>query len=181
MLIVNCSLMSLFNWIVLIIFLLLILLLAGTLLSNLYFIVPSLSSPRRVGTILRQEINWKNKKTFYDLGCGTGRVLKQISRFFPGQLVGFEVAPLPYLIVKSRFFNNPRVRILARDFFKQNLAQADVVYFYLLPKITQKLGLKLEKELKKGAVVVSCDFAIKAWQPDKVVEFKYHKLYFYLR
>ena len=42
-----------------------------------------------------------------------------------------------------------------RDLFDQNLAQANVVFVYLVPKTLDRLIPKFKKELKKGTRIVS--------------------------
>ncbi len=108
---------------------------------------------------------------FYELGSGTGKVLFYINKMTGAETIGFEIGLPFYLIsrVKQVFIGNQKVKIKYRNFFKQGLSDADVVYFFGIPKtIKDKLRQKLEKELKPETKVISYAFAIEDWQPVKV-------------
>jgi len=64
-----------------------------------------------------------------------------------------------------------RVTILNDDMFKVNLTSADVVYLYLTTSANDKIRPKLESDLKKGARVVSHDYEIIGWRPEKIETF----------
>ncbi len=55
--------------------------------------------------------------------------------------------------------------------FNVNLTSADVVYLYLTTSANEKIKPKLESDLKKGARVVSHDYEIIGWRPEKVENF----------
>ena len=54
------------------------------------------------------------------------------------------------------------------DLWKTKLHQYDVVTVYGLPPIMQRLGHKLEQELKPGSIVVSNVFEIPGWRASDV-------------
>jgi predicted RNA methylase len=97
----------------------------------------------------------------YDLGCGDGRVIITAARRFGAQAVGIEVDPLRYLwcqLLITVLRLRKRVTVIFGDFFKQDLSDADVVTCYLLQDTNQKLVVKLLRELRPGARVVSNTF-----------------------
>jgi hypothetical protein len=51
-------------------------------------------------------------------------------------------------------------------FRKADLPEADVVFCYLFSDVMKPLSKKLRSELKTGAVVVSCIFALPDWHAD---------------
>ena len=55
--------------------------------------------------------------------------------------------------------------------FTVNLTSADVVFLYLTTSANEKIRPKLETELKKGVRVVSHDYEIVGWKPEKVENF----------
>ena len=55
--------------------------------------------------------------------------------------------------------------------FNVNLTSADVVYLYLTTSANEKIRPKLDSDLKKGARVVSHDYEIIGWHPEKVENF----------
>ncbi len=75
----------------------------------------------------------------------------------------------------------------AGDITRQNYSDADLVTVYLLPSSNVKIRPMLEKQLKKGARVVSHDFEFTGWTPVKTEhieddgEGRSHTLYLYVR
>ncbi|KKQ79036.1 MAG: hypothetical protein UT02_C0049G0006 [Parcubacteria group bacterium GW2011_GWC2_38_7] len=120
----------------------------------------------------------------YDLGCGDGRLL------FPAaekgaQVAGYEIFLLPYLIAKWKqyfFTQKKQTKIVYKDFWHVNLADADIVYFFLMPKVYNKLKTKFEKELKPGTKIISYVWPIEGWTPLRVSEsHKAQKIYLYIK
>ncbi len=56
------------------------------------------------------------------------------------------------------------------DIFDADIHEATVVAVYLLPHINLKLRPKLLKDLKPGARVVSHEFGMGDWKPEKIEE-----------
>lgn len=106
---------------------------------------------------------------FVDLGSGDGRVVFRAARegLF-AQSVGYEINPALHLLASCRRWVTPRywssTRFSRRDLWKIKLHQYDVVAVYGLSPIMERLGKKLEKELKPGSVVVSNVFQIPGWK-----------------
>jgi hypothetical protein len=61
-----------------------------------------------------------------------------------------------------------RARIVLGDVLKHDYSSADLVTVYLLPKGCEMLKPILERQLKKGARVVSHDFEFPGWTPVKI-------------
>lgn len=114
--------------------------------------------------------NIKPGQKMYDLGCGDGRLLCAAAKI-GAQAYGFEIS-LPLFIAAhiQRFFQKDkhRIRILYRDFWNMDLSDADIVYFFLVPKVYPKLKKKFEKELKSGTIVIAYVWPIKGWIPAKI-------------
>jgi len=105
---------------------------------------------------------------FYELGSGTGKNVIYANKYFGVKAIGLEIAIPFYLIskVKQLFLGKRDIRFKYKNLFSEDLSQADVVYFFGMPKqLKDKLKNKLAKELKPGARVVSYAFAIEGWQP----------------
>jgi len=60
------------------------------------------------------------------------------------------------------------VEFRAEDALTADVSSATVVTLYMLPEFNAKLRPRLEQQLKPGSRVVSHDFAIEGWKPDKV-------------
>lgn len=150
--------------------------------------VPFIPVRKKVLSDIISALNLSNQSVLYDLGCGNGRVLFAVSKIYKNlHCVGVEKAPFPFLLAKSRcfFIGNKKVSISYKDIFKTNVSSATHVFLYLLPKVMDNLLPKLEKELKPGTRVVSCDFQFKNKKASLVLDLKAksyqlnHKLYIY--
>jgi len=106
---------------------------------------------------------------FVDLGCGDGRALREASRRFGVMAMGYEVNPLAYGLARILSLRDRRVRIVFRSFWGEELKDADVVFCYLFPDVMERLAAKLERELKRGAQVISCNFPVPGWEPQEVL------------
>lgn len=103
----------------------------------------------------------------YDLGCGDGRLLLA-SVQAGGEAIGFEISLLPYGVAKWRAWRSPfkkQCQIKFKDFWKADLSEADIVYFFLMPRIFAKMKAKLKKELKSGAKVIIYAWPMDGWEP----------------
>jgi SAM-dependent methyltransferase len=106
---------------------------------------------------------------FVDLGCGDGRVLRAAHKRYGVKALGFEVNPLAYLSARVLSFRTPGIRIQWGNFWHKDLGDADVVFCYLFPDVMERLAIKLEKELRPGTRVISCNFPFPGWRADRVV------------
>lgn len=113
----------------------------------------------------------KEGEKIYDLGCGDGRFVHLASKKYKAEAVGFELSPLVYLIAKIfQPFWRSKAKIKFKNFHKVDLSDADIIVCYLLPNTLKALQEKFEKELKKGARIISYAFQIKDWKEIKKVE-----------
>lgn len=102
--------------------------------------------------------------TFYDLGCGDGRVLlSAVNDFNAKRAIGYEVSLWPYLELKFLVWQtkgNSNLKIYRQDFFKANLSGATFVYMYLSPKLVNELAVKIAKECVAGTIILCPSFPI---------------------
>lgn len=109
----------------------------------------------------------------YDLGSGDGRIPIPAAVRHGARGVGIEIDP--HLVARSRknaerAGGSDRVKFRRQDLFEADLSGATVVALYLWPKVTTRLGAKLLRELDPGDRIVSHDFRIEGWEPDRVVD-----------
>jgi hypothetical protein len=64
------------------------------------------------------------------------------------------------------------VEFRVQDALTVDVSPATVVTLYMLPEFNAKLRPIFDKQLKPGARVVSHDFEIQGWVPDKVERMK---------
>lgn len=112
---------------------------------------------------------FKTGEIFYDLGCGNGKTVVYAADRFKIKAIGVEFALPLYFACKIRQIAGRKNNVVFKwkNLFKENLANADVVYFFGVPdSIKLKLREKLERELKPGARVISYVFSVSDWIPD---------------
>lgn len=106
----------------------------------------------------------------FDLGCGDGRFLAAAVRRYGVQGTGYEINLLPWLLARLRQLRTGKgLRILCRDFWTADLTGADLVFCYLFPDILVPLAEKARRELRAGALLVSCNFPLPDWEPERVL------------
>jgi SAM-dependent methyltransferase len=108
----------------------------------------------------------------YDLGSGDGRIVITAAREFGARGVGVEIDPA--LVVQSRAAAaglglGERVRFVEQDLFQTDLSEATVVTLYLSPEMNRRLRPKLLAELAPGSRIVSHDFDMGTWKPERIV------------
>ena len=113
----------------------------------------------------------KSGEKVYDLGCGDGRTICAAAKA-GARAEGFEVSLLPYLLSQFRRLvlrkSGHDVTIHYKNFWHARIDDADVIYFFLMPKCYPRLKVKLEKELKPGARVIAYVWPIDGWEPVKI-------------
>lgn len=101
-------------------------------------------------------------ETFYDLGCGNGKVVFAAANL-GAHATGIEIAwPLYLWCQLSKVIRRqPLAQFRLGNLFKADLRQVDVVYVFGMPdNLKHKLAKKLLAELKPGSRVVSYAFRI---------------------
>jgi len=131
-------------------------------LFSLFSESPYIGVPKSVLPEIVKALDLKTNQVVYDLGCGDGRILFAAYRSQPdAQYIGVEINLVPYFIAlaKKLLIGNPRNIVFRRgDMYLQNCSDADRVFAYLFPRPVQELWIKLQNELRPGAVLISCHF-----------------------
>lgn len=115
----------------------------------------------------------KKGDVLYDLGSGDGRIPITAARRYGVRAVGIDIDP-----DRIREANeNARkagvtklVEFRNEDLFQASWKEATVITLYLLPDLNLKLRPRLLKELKPGTRIVSHQFDMGDWKPDKKLE-----------
>jgi SAM-dependent methyltransferase len=108
----------------------------------------------------------------YDLGSGDGRIVITAAKRFGARGVGVEIDP--NLVAKARANAEEagvadRVTFHEGDLFEADVSDATVVALYLWPEVNIKLRPKLLRQLDPGDRIVSHDFRMGDWEPDRSV------------
>jgi SAM-dependent methyltransferase len=118
----------------------------------------------------------------YDLGSGDGRIAIAAAKKFGIRAVGIDIDPQRI----SEANENARkagvthlVEFRQEDLFKADFREATVVTLYLLPDLNVKLRPRLWDELKPGTRIVSHQFDMGTWKPEKRLESNGRLVYFW--
>ena len=111
----------------------------------------------------------------YDLGSGDGRIPVTAAQRFGTRGFGIDINPERIKEAnanaqKAGVIN--RVKFLSQDLFTTDISQATVVTLYLLPELNVRLRPQLFKQLKPGTRIVSHDFDMGEWKPERTVQTK---------
>lgn len=106
-----------------------------------------------------------------DVGSGLGGFTLHLARARPDAACsGIELAPLPYLYSRLRAgITDSRARFIRGDYEKIDFGEYDVVFAYLSPAVMARLFDKARREMKVGTLLVSYEFIIPGFKPDKTI------------
>jgi SAM-dependent methyltransferase len=137
--------------------------------------VPYVPTPPEVVDRMLEIAQVKSGDVIYDLGSGDGRIIIQAAKRYGVKGVGIEIDADLVQKAKDNAFKEKvehLVEFRAEDALKVDVSRATVVTLYMLPEFNAKLRPIFDKELKPGTRVVSHDFEIQGWVPDKVERIK---------
>jgi ubiquinone/menaquinone biosynthesis C-methylase UbiE len=116
----------------------------------------------------------------YDLGSGDGRIPVTAAKRFGIRAYGIDIDPQRISEAKENARKNGvtnLVQFRQEDLFQAKFADATVVTLYLLPDLNVKLRPRLLAELKPGTRIVSHQFDMGTWKPDRKVELNGRTIY----
>ena len=127
-------------------------------------------TPRRAVEMMLRLAEVGPRDTVYDLGAGTGAIVFRAARIYRARVLGVEVEPLRYLILRVRRALGPfadRVTLRWGNMFDLDFREATVITAFLWPGAMARLRPKFESELPSGARIVSHCHAVPGWTPEK--------------
>ena len=142
--------------------------------------VPYVPTPPDVVEAMLNLGGVKKGDIMYDLGCGDGRIVIMAAQKFGATGTGVDIDPERIKEAEENAKQagvTGRVHFLQKNLFDADFHDATVVTLYLLPAINIKLRPKLLAELKVGTRIVSHQFDMGEWKPDKQVNMDWRTLY----
>jgi 16S rRNA G966 N2-methylase RsmD len=113
----------------------------------------------------------KGSDVLWDLGSGDGRIPITAAKRFGTRGVGVDIDPERVKEANENARKNgvtDKVRFIEEDLFNVDFSEATVVTLYLLPEVNLRLRPKLLDSLKPGTRIVSHNYDMGKWQPEKV-------------
>ena len=145
--------------------------LAGCSTPGLKLDAPYVSTPQAVVDAMLRMAAVRQGDLVYDLGCGDGRIVITAARSFGARGVGIDIDPrrIDEANFAARMAGvSGSVRFAVQDLFKTDFSEATVLALYLYAELNAKLLPKFRAELRPGTRVVSHQFGIGDWKPDRV-------------
>jgi hypothetical protein len=134
---------------------------------------PYVPSPQSVVADMLRYADVGANDFLIDLGSGDGRIVLTAAKVFGAR--GFGVDIKEDLVKRANEAAQQegladRVKFVKQDLFETDISQATVVTMYLLPDTVNMLKDKFLKELKPGTRIVSHDYPLTGWIPEKYVQ-----------
>jgi hypothetical protein len=135
--------------------------------------------PETVDEMLRQA-HLKKGDVLYDLGSGDGRIPIAAAKQYGVRAVGIDIDPK--LVAESneaakREGLERLVSFRNEDIFTADFRDATVVTLYLSDTLNVMLRPKLLRELRPGSLIISHDFRMGDWPPEKSIRVPWKNLY----
>jgi len=142
---------------------------------------PFVPTDREIIRKIMSEIQVREQATIYELGCGRAGFLRLMESVFPKtKLIGVENLFTLYLVSQIELkLKGSKIRLLKKNFFAVDLKEADLIFCYLNNTTMASLGEKFRRECRPGTQIISRSFPIPQFTPEKVIEIKDKKVYFY--
>lgn len=106
----------------------------------------------------------------YDLGSGDGVIIIRAAQKFGARGVGIEIDADLVRKAQANAFREKVEHLTefrVQDALSVDVSEATVVTLYMLPEFNAKLRPILDRQLKPGARVISHDFPVEGWVPDR--------------
>jgi tRNA G37 N-methylase Trm5 len=139
-------------------------------------------TPQEVVDEMLRVAGVKKGDVLYDLGSGDGRIPVTAAKKFAIRAVGIDIDPERIREAKANAKKNgveKLVQFRQEDLFQTDFSEATVVTLYLLPDLNVKLRPKLWKELKPGTRIVSHQFDMGDWKPERKIDLNGRTIYFW--
>ncbi len=134
---------------------------------------PYVPSPQSVVSDMLRYADVGPSDFLIDLGSGDGRIVLTAAKVFGARGFGVEIKDdlvrLSNEAAKKEGLAD-RVTFMKQDLFKTDMSQATVITMYLLPDTVNLLKDKFLAELKPGTRIVSHDYPLTGWIPEKYLQ-----------
>ena len=134
---------------------------------------PYVPSPQSVVSDMLRYADVGANDFLIDLGSGDGRIVLTAAKVFGAR--GFGVDIKEDLVRRANEAAQKegladRVKFIKADLFKTDISQATVITMYLLPDTVNLLKDKFLTELRPGTRIVSHDYPLTGWIPEKYLQ-----------
>ncbi len=145
--------------------------------------VPFVPTPDEVVEEMLEIAGVTTADVVYDLGSGDGRIVIAAASKFGAHGVGIEIDPARVRDAADAAEQagvSHLVRFIEGDLFTADISEATVVTLYLLPDVNRLLLPKLLSELRPGPRIVSHNYDLGDWPPEKTVGVSRGTVYYWV-
>ena len=138
-------------------------------------------TPTEVVDAMLRVAKVSGKDVLYDLGSGDGRIPITAAKRFGTRGLGIDIDPRRIDEANANAKKEgvtDKVKFMLGDLFELDLRPATVITLYLLPTLNLKLRPKL-LQLKPGTRIVSHDFDMGDWKPERTLEVGNRNVHFW--
>jgi len=146
-------------------------------LGIIYFYLPFLfgapympSNRKETSSIISFAKKYSKKKNpkALDLGSGNGKLILALSKSGI-ESHGFEINPLLVWLTKLKIYLKKsrlknKISVSQENFMLENFSKYDIITIFQNNRMMKKLEGKLQKELKKGAIIISNEWKFPNWK-----------------
>lgn len=135
------------------------------------YMAPYVPTPQEVVDRILELAEVGEGDLVYDLGSGDGRIVIAAARKYRVKAVGFEIDPGLVKTARESIKEaglEHLVEIHEQDIRAVDLSPASVLTLYLYPAANLRLRSAIRRQLKPGSRVVSHQFAMGTWKPDRI-------------
>src|SRR5215510_4065323 len=139
-------------------------------------------TPQEVVEDMLRLANVQKGDVLYDLGSGDGRIAITAARKYGIKATGIDIDPQRIQEANENAKKagvTDLVKFRQENLFTADFKDATVITLYLLPDLNVKLRPKLWNELKPGTRIVSHQFEMGAWKPEKRLDSNGRTIYFW--
>ncbi|HUT62870.1 MAG TPA: methyltransferase domain-containing protein [Anaerolineae bacterium] len=149
--------------------------------------VPYVPTPEEVVEEMLKLADVGKDDIVYDLGCGDGRIVITAAKEMGAHGIGIDINPQRLKESRENAIKakvTDKVEFREQNLFDTDFSEATVLTLYLLPNVNLKLRPKILRDMKPGSRIVSHDFNMGEWEPDKNANdnpnLGYHSVYFWI-
>jgi len=131
---------------------------------------PYVPTKNKLALEILKEVRFKKNGLFVELGSGDARIVRTAVKLYNVRGLAVDINGLLILWSKILKFLDPRLRgddklsFVTANILSVDLTKADYIYIFLFPALIKKLLSKFDKELKKGAIIISHGFPIEEYK-----------------
>ena len=168
---------------VLLLFLILLLLIFALWISSAFFGAPFQPTSDKALRQMVQIAGIKKNQRMADLGSGNGKIVIEFAK--KGiESHGFEINPVLALWSRMRIKRlglEKKAFIHLGNFMNQDFSKLDLITSFQINYIMPGLEKKLQRELRKGAKVVSNTWKFPHWKPRRKLSYGLGNVYLYVK